>query len=72
MDPSTGVKRRCDEEATRVVEENNANMGLYVSKSITENYQNKTVRHSASNHQLVRLVVEFSLTYGDLIGCINL
>jgi len=34
MDQSTSVKRRCDEEATRVVEENNATMGLYVIKSI--------------------------------------
>ena len=37
MDQSTGVKRRCDEEATRVVEENNATMGLYVVKSIINN-----------------------------------
>ena len=35
MDQSTSVKRRCDEEATRVVEENNATMGLYVAKSMT-------------------------------------
>lgn len=28
MDPSSSVKRRCDEEATKVVEDNNANMGL--------------------------------------------
>ncbi|KAJ7373490.1 Protein lin-9 [Desmophyllum pertusum] len=28
MDQSTSVKRRCDEEATRVVEENNTSMGL--------------------------------------------
>ncbi|XP_058948836.2 protein lin-9 homolog isoform X1 [Pocillopora verrucosa] len=28
MDPSISVKRRCDEEAARVVEDNNANMGL--------------------------------------------
>ena len=34
MDQSTSVKRRCDEEATRVVEENNATMGLYVVQSI--------------------------------------
>lgn len=36
MDQPTSVKRRCDEEATRVVEENNATMGLYVVKSITK------------------------------------
>lgn len=36
MDQSTSVKRRCDEEATKVVEENNASMGLYVVKSITK------------------------------------
>lgn len=35
MDPSISVKRRCDEEAARVVEDNNANMGLYVSNSAT-------------------------------------
>ena len=34
MDQSTSVKRRCDEEARRVVEENNATMGLYVVQSI--------------------------------------
>ena len=32
MDPSTGVKRRCDEEAARVVQENN--VGLYVMLKI--------------------------------------
>ena len=38
MDQSTSVKRRCDEEATRVVEENNAAMGLYVVQIIIINF----------------------------------
>lgn len=33
MDQSTSVKKRCDEEATKVVEENNATMGLYVQSN---------------------------------------